>query len=107
MALSSILTEAEIAAGLQSCQGNIYVLNLAVQFIYQIPCYPKVPIPVETEKSLLLKTEKWLKVMEQMQVLILANQATGTHNHLCIAAILRIKKSKGWILHQKSCFFRE
>lgn len=37
MALSSILTEAEIAAGLQSCQGNIYVLNLGFQFIYLIP----------------------------------------------------------------------
>lgn len=37
MALSSILTEAEIAAGLQSCQGNIYVFNLALQFSYQIP----------------------------------------------------------------------
>lgn len=30
--------------------------------------------------------------MEQMQVLILANQATGTHHHLCTAGILRRKK---------------
>lgn len=40
MALSGILTEAEIAAGLQSCQGN-----LSFPFIYQIalsllPQYP-------------------------------------------------------------------
>lgn len=40
MALSGILTEAEIAAGLQSCQGNIYVLNLAFHFIYQIILSP-------------------------------------------------------------------
>lgn len=40
MALAGILTEAEIAAGLQSCQGNIYVLNLAFQFICQIPLSP-------------------------------------------------------------------
>lgn len=62
---------------------------------------------MDTEKSLLLKAEKGLKVMEQMQVLILANQAMGIHYHLCTAAILRMKKSKGWILQQKSCFFRE
>jgi len=52
MALAGILTEAEIAAGLQSCQGNIYILNLAFQFIkFLCPHYLKAPIQMEIEKA--------------------------------------------------------
>lgn len=137
MALSGILQEAETAAGLQSCQGNIYVLDLAFQFIHQIPlsslhqcpnssgnrkgwkdkldstilisspgytvrccCYVCLLI---TALIVLSKREKGAKVMEQMQVLIFASQGTGTHHHLCIVAILSMKKSRCW----NPVFFRE
>lgn len=49
MALSGILTEAEIAAGLQSCQGNICLFHLSIKFL--CPHYPNIPIPMETEKA--------------------------------------------------------
>lgn len=81
----------------------IWLCSLSVKFL--CPCYPKVPIPVETEKSSLTKKQK--KDARWWNSFNLGQPSYRYPPSFVHCSSFKDEKSKGWILHQKSCFFRE